>query len=63
MTDDEIRQAMTVIARAAGLQMSPQRIEHALPVYKSYLQAIDAIRRVDLPLETEPASFSRDRNV
>jgi hypothetical protein len=56
MTDDEIRRAMTAIAAVNGLNLPEARIERALPVYKSYLAALDTIRRVDLPLEAEPAA-------
>lgn len=55
MTDEEIRRAMTAIASVSGLDLSADRIERALPAYKSYLAAMEAIRRVELPLEAEPA--------
>jgi hypothetical protein len=57
MTDDEIRRAMAAIAAVNGRDMSPERIDRALPAYKSYLASIEVIRRVDLPLEAEPASM------
>jgi hypothetical protein len=54
MTDDDIRRAMSAIAQMTGLALSPERLERALPVYKSYLKALETIRQVELPLETEP---------
>jgi hypothetical protein len=55
VTDEDIRRAMTAIAAVSGLGFSAERIERAFPAYKSYLTAMDAIRRVELPLEAEPA--------
>jgi hypothetical protein len=57
MTDEDIRRAMAAIAAVNGHDMSPERIDRALPAYKSYLASIEVIRRVDLPLEAEPASM------
>jgi hypothetical protein len=57
MSDDEIRRMMSAIAAAQGLNLSGDRVERALPVYKSYLQAIESIRRIELPLEAEPAAI------
>ena len=56
MTDEEIRRALTAIAAVTGLNLPAERVERALPAYKTYLAAMDAIRRVDLPLEAEPAA-------
>ena len=57
MTDDEIRRAMAAISAVAGLDLAADRIDRALPTYKSYLAAMDVIRRVELPLEAEPAAI------
>jgi hypothetical protein len=54
MTDAEIRQAMKAIAAVNGSTLSDERIERDLPTFKSYLAAMDAIKKVDLPVETEP---------
>ena len=54
MTDAEIKQAMKAIAGVNGLMLSDERIESDLPTYKSYLAAVDAIRRVDLPVDAAP---------
>lgn len=56
MTDDDIRRAMAAISAVAGRPLPADRIERALPAYKSYLAAMEAIGRVELSLEAEPAS-------
>ena len=57
MTDEEIRRAMAAIAAVAGHNFPAERIDRALPMYKSYLASMDVIRRVELPVEAEPASM------
>ena len=57
MTDAEIKQAMKAIAAVAGLRLSDDRIDRDLPAFKSHLAAIDAIKKVNLPLEAEPAAI------
>jgi hypothetical protein len=54
MTDAEIRQAMRVIAAVNGLPLSDERIEHDFATYKSYLTALENIKRADLPIEAAP---------
>ena len=54
MTDAEIKQAMRAIAAVNGLALSNERIERDFPTYKSYLTALENIKRVELPLEAEP---------
>lgn len=54
MTDAEIKQAMRAIAAVNGLQLTDERIERDFGTYKSYLTALDVIKRVDLPVEAEP---------
>src|SRR5262249_44932412 len=56
LTDAELKQAMKAIAAVAGLNLGDERIERDLAAYKGHLEAIDAIRRVELPIEAEPAS-------
>ncbi len=63
MTDAEIKQAMKAIAGVNGLPLSAERIESDLPTYKSYLAAVDSIRRVELPVDAAPlpiVALSRD---
>jgi hypothetical protein len=57
MTDEEIRRAMAAIAAVSAQNLPLDRIDRALATYKSYLAAMEAIRRVELPIEAEPASM------
>lgn len=54
MTDSEIKQAMRAIAAVSGLNLTDERIDRDLPIYKSYIEAMERIRTVDLPVEAEP---------
>lgn len=54
MTDAEIKQAMRAIAAVNSLPLTNERIEHDFATYKSYLTALDNIKRVELPVEAEP---------
>jgi hypothetical protein len=54
MTDAEIKQAMRAIARVNGLPLSDERIERDFATYKSYLTALENIKRVDLPMDAAP---------
>jgi hypothetical protein len=54
MTDAEIKQAMRTIATVNGLPLSDERIERDFVTYKSYLTALENIKRADLPMEAEP---------
>jgi hypothetical protein len=63
MTDAEIKQAMRAIAVVNGLALSDDRIERDFATYKSYLTALDAIKRVDLPREAEPLPIVRLESV
>ena len=54
MTDQEIRQAMRAIAAVNGLPLTDERIERDFATYKSYLTALDNIKRVELTLEAAP---------
>lgn len=54
MTDAEIKQAMRAIAAVNGLSLTDERIEHDFATYKSYLTALENIKRVPLPMEAEP---------
>ena len=63
MTDAELKEAIRVMARIAGLDLSPERIEIALPAFKSQLDAIDAVNAVDLALEDEPNHVFRLKKI
>ena len=54
MTDAEIKQAMRVIAAVNGLPLSDDRIERDFATYKSYLTALDNLKRAALPMNAEP---------
>jgi hypothetical protein len=54
MTDAEIKQAMRSIAAVNGLPLSDERIERDFATYKSYLTALENIKRVRLAMDTEP---------
>ena len=54
MTDAEIKQAMRAIAAVNGLPLSDERIERDFATYKSYLTALENIKRVDLAIEAAP---------
>lgn len=54
MTDAEIKQAMKAIATVTGLKLTDDRIERDFATYKSYLDAMARIERVQLPVEAEP---------
>jgi hypothetical protein len=57
MTDAEIKQAMRSIAAVNGLPLSDERVERDFATYKSYLTALEHIKRVRLPMEAEPMSI------
>jgi hypothetical protein len=57
MSDEDIRRAMAAIAAVNGHTIPADRIDRALPAYKSYLASLDVIRKVELPPEAEPASM------
>jgi hypothetical protein len=57
MSDEELKQVMRAIATVSGVPLSEERLTTDLPAYKRYLASIEAIRRVELPLEAEPAAI------
>lgn len=63
MTDAELKEAMRAMARVAGLELSPERIEIALPAFKGQLDAIDAVNAVELALEDEPNHIFRLKKI
>ena len=54
LTDAELKQAMTLVARIEGLDLTDERVDRDLAAYKGHLAASDRIRGVPLPLEAEP---------
>jgi hypothetical protein len=63
MTDAEIKQAMRAIAAVNGLPLSDERIERDFSTYKSYLTALDNIKRIALPMDAEPMTVVSLRRV
>ena len=57
MSEVDIKQAMRVIAEMNGTPLSDERIEADLATYKSFLTAIDNIKKVELPTEAAPLPF------
>jgi hypothetical protein len=54
LTDDELRQLITELARVGGLNLTRERVDADLVAYKGYVAANDKIRAVPLPVEAEP---------
>ena len=59
MTDQEIKETMKTISKVAGLKLSDDRIDRALPAFKSFLSDFDAIQGVDLAVEIAPSTGFR----
>ena len=62
MTDAEIKQAMRAIAAVNGSTLSDERIEQDFATYKSYLTALENIKRVPLPMDAEPMTIVSLKN-
>jgi hypothetical protein len=54
LSDAELKQLMTQLAKVAGLDLSAERVDRDLVAYKAHLAANEKIRAVPLPLEAEP---------
>ena len=57
MSEVDLKQAMRVISEVNGAPLSEGRIEADLATYKSFLTAIDNIKKVQLPMEAAPMPF------
>ena len=57
MSDVDVKQAMQVISQVNGMPLSDERIESDLATYKSFLTAIENIKKVELPMEAAPMPF------
>ena len=55
LTDAELKQLMKQLSRAAGPDLSDERVDRDLPAFKTQLAAIERIREVALPIEAEPS--------
>jgi len=54
LSDAELKQLMSQLARVAGLDLSAERVDRDLVAYRGHLAAIEKIRSVRLSLEAEP---------
>ena len=61
MTDEELKQAMRLISKVTGLNLSDDRISTDLPNYKRQLASIEKIATVRVPMEVEPGPLFRLR--
>jgi hypothetical protein len=57
MSETDIKQAMRVISQVNGAPLSEERVEADLATYKSFLTALDNIKKVELPMEASPMPF------
>lgn len=61
MSDDELKEAMKVMAKFSGITISAERIERDLSAFKAYMSDFDTIRSVKLAVEDEPVLALRLR--
>lgn len=59
MSDDELKEAMKIMAKFSGVNISAERINADLPAFKAYMGDYDTIRAVKLAVEDEPAMVLR----
>ena len=57
MTETDVKQAMQVISQVNGTPLSDERVEADLATYKSFLTAMDNIKKVELPMDASPMPF------
>lgn len=55
ISDQELKEIIRTLARAADLDLSDERIEAVLPQFKSQMEWIETLKSFRLPLEAEPA--------
>lgn len=59
MSDDELKEAMKIMAKFSGVNLSAERIDRDLPAFKAFMGDYDTIRTVKLAVEDEPAMVLR----
>ena len=59
MSDDELKEAMKIMAKFSGITISAERINADLPAFKAFMSDYDAVRTVKLAVEDEPAMVLR----
>jgi len=58
-SDDELRARMRALAQAGAHTLDDARIEAALPAYRGFLEAIEALEGVGLDPDEVPAHVFR----
>ncbi len=56
--DDEIKNLMRQLSKVAGLNLTEERIENALPQFRVQLSWIDTLNSFHLTLESQPSPAS-----
>jgi hypothetical protein len=59
MSDDELKEAMKIMAKFSGVNLGQERIDRDLPAFKGFMSDFDAIRNVKLAVEDEPVMVLR----
>ncbi|HYY25619.1 MAG TPA: hypothetical protein VE689_09025 [Candidatus Udaeobacter sp.] len=59
MSDDELKEAMKIMAKFSSLNLSQERIDRDLPAFKGFMSDFDAVRSVKLAVEDEPIMLLR----
>ena len=57
--DDELRVMMRLTSEAVGLPLTDERIEAALPSYRTYLTSLQVLLDYPVPIEIEAAHVFR----
>lgn len=55
ISDQELKEIIRTLARAADLDLSDERIEKVLPQFKTQMEWIETLKSFRLSLEAEPA--------
>jgi hypothetical protein len=59
MSDDELKEAMKIMAKFSGINLSAERIDRDLSAFKNFMSDCDAVRAVKLAVEDEPVMVLR----
>ena len=54
LSDADLKRLMKDLARLQGLDLTDERVDRDLSVFKTHIAAEDRIRAVPLPIEAEP---------
>ena len=58
-SDDELKDLMRGLGKAAGLHLTEERLENDLPQFRIQLGWIETLNAFHLPLESEPGPVIR----